>query len=81
MGRQGQEWTQAKFERYLQEGRGEGSGKDYKPWHRVREVPSKGRSSRPPGCCDVNPLIDRVTHLLLIKFLAGSIKDFFSSNV
>jgi hypothetical protein len=43
------EWTQAKFERYLKEGRGEGSGKDYKPWHRVREVPSKGRSSRPPG--------------------------------
>jgi hypothetical protein len=31
--------------------------------------------------CDVNPLIDRVTHLLLIKFLAGSIQDFFSSNV
>jgi hypothetical protein len=26
-------------------------------------------------------LIDRVTHLLLIKFLAGSIQDFFSSNV
>lgn len=49
MGRQGQEWTQAKFERYRKEGRGEGSGKDYKPWHRVREVPSKGRSSRPPG--------------------------------
>jgi hypothetical protein len=31
--------------------------------------------------CDVNPLIDRITHLLLIKFLAGSIQDFFSSNV
>ena len=31
--------------------------------------------------CDVNPLIDRVTHLVLIKFLAGSIQDFFSSNV
>ncbi|MGQ4650351.1 hypothetical protein [Lyngbya aestuarii] len=43
------EWTQAKFERYLKEGRGQGSGKDYKPWHRVREVPSKGRSSRPPS--------------------------------
>ena len=49
MGRQGQEWTQAKFERYRKEGRGEGNGKNYKPWHRVREVPSKGRSSRPPG--------------------------------
>ena len=31
--------------------------------------------------CDVNPLIDRVMHLLLIKFLTGSIKDFFSSSV
>ncbi|MGQ4650346.1 TnsD family Tn7-like transposition protein [Lyngbya aestuarii] len=31
--------------------------------------------------CDVNPLIDRVMHLLLINFLVGSIKDFFSSNV
>jgi hypothetical protein len=30
---------------------------------------------------DVNPLIDRVTHLLLIRFLVGSIKDFFSSIV
>ena len=25
------EWTQAKFERYRKEGRGRGSGKDYKP--------------------------------------------------
>jgi hypothetical protein len=29
------EWTQAKFEGYIKEGRGKGSGKDYKPWHRV----------------------------------------------
>ncbi len=49
MGRGKREWTQATFERYIKEGRGEGSGKDYKPWHRVREVPSKGRSSRPPS--------------------------------
>ena len=49
MGRGRREWTQATFFRYIKEGRGEGSGKDYKPWHRVREVPSIGRSSRPPG--------------------------------
>ena len=45
MGRSRREWTQATFDRYLKEGRGQGSAKDYKPWHRVREVPSKGRSS------------------------------------
>ncbi|MDZ8238658.1 MAG: TnsD family Tn7-like transposition protein [Nostoc sp. ChiQUE01a] len=27
--------------------------------------------------CDISPVIDRITHLLLIKFLANSIEDFF----
>ncbi|MEH2229753.1 MAG: TnsA endonuclease C-terminal domain-containing protein [Nostoc sp.] len=43
------EWTQAKFERYRKEGRGRGSGKDYKPWITIQDFPSKGRSSRTPG--------------------------------
>lgn len=30
--------------------------------------------------CDINPFIDRVTHLLLITFLAGSIKLFFAQK-
>lgn len=43
------EWTQAKYERYIKEGRGRGSGKDYKPWLTIQDFPSKGRSSRTPG--------------------------------
>lgn len=40
------QWTQAKFDRYLKEGRGQGEGKNYKPWLTVRDVSSRGRSSR-----------------------------------
>jgi len=43
------DWTQAKFERYIKEGRGQGSGKDYQPWIKIQDFPSKGRVSRPPG--------------------------------
>ncbi|MEH2151426.1 TnsA endonuclease C-terminal domain-containing protein [Nostoc sp.] len=49
MARSKQDWTQAKFERYLKEGRGQGSGKDYQPWIKIQDFPSKGRVSRPPG--------------------------------
>ena len=49
MGRRKQDWTKAKFERYLKEGRGQGSGKDYKPWITIQDFPSKGRVSRTPG--------------------------------
>ncbi|WP_242072268.1 TnsA endonuclease N-terminal domain-containing protein [Nostoc sp. FACHB-110] len=49
MARSKQDWTQAKFERDCKEGRGQGSGKDYKPWIKIQDFPSKGRVSRPPG--------------------------------
>ncbi len=49
MVRSGREWTQAKFERYMKEGRGRGNGKDYKPWITIQDFSSKGRSSRTPG--------------------------------
>ncbi|BAY35709.1 Tn7-like transposition protein A [Nostoc sp. NIES-2111] len=49
MARTKQEWTQAKFERYMKEGRGQGSGKNYQPWIKIQDFPSKGRVSRPPG--------------------------------
>jgi hypothetical protein len=39
------EWTQAKFERYITDGRGQGSGENYKPWITVSENPSMGRSA------------------------------------
>ena len=43
------EWTKAKFERYMKEGRGQGHGKNYQPWINIRDFPSKGRVSRAPG--------------------------------
>lgn len=49
MARSKQDWTQAKFEHYLKEGRGQGSGKGYQPWIKIQDFPSKGRVSRPPG--------------------------------
>ncbi|MFN6561137.1 MAG: TnsA endonuclease N-terminal domain-containing protein [Nostoc sp. ChiSLP01] len=49
MARTKQEWTQAKFKRYMKEGRGQGSGKNYQPWIKIQDFPSKGRVSRPPG--------------------------------
>jgi hypothetical protein len=41
--------TQRKIERWIKEGRGEGSGADYKPWLRIQDVPSRGRSHRVKG--------------------------------
>ena len=49
MGRRRREWTQAKYERYLCEGRGQGRGIKYHPWLTIQDFPSKGRSSRTPG--------------------------------
>lgn len=49
MGRGNREWTQAKFERYVKEGRGFGNGENYKPWITVTDFPSIGRSARSPG--------------------------------
>lgn len=42
-------WNENKFKNYLKEGRGQGIGKDYKPWITIQDFPSKGRSSRTPG--------------------------------
>jgi hypothetical protein len=39
----------ATTERRLNEGRGNGHGKDYKPWLRVQDVPSQGLANRVPG--------------------------------
>jgi hypothetical protein len=38
MPRRKYEWNSAKFERYMKEGRGRGSGKDYKPWLTIQDV-------------------------------------------
>lgn len=51
--------TLADIARWRKQGRGCGEGRDYKPWLRVRDVPSKGRSSRIKGM-----KTHRVHHLL-----------------
>ena len=39
-------WNEDKLDRYLKEGRGQGEGKEYKPWLTVQDFPSMGRASR-----------------------------------
>ena len=59
MARRKQEWTKSKFERYVKEGRGKGSGKHYKPWITIQDFPSNGRVSRSPGWKS-----DRIHHFM-----------------
>lgn len=51
--------TEAKIQRWVKEGRGQGTGRDYKPWLRVTDVPSVGFSHR--IYCEVT---GRLRHLL-----------------
>ncbi|SNX54446.1 TnsA endonuclease C-terminal domain-containing protein [Thermoanaerobacterium sp. RBIITD] len=39
-------WDENKLNKWIQEGRGQGEGKDYKPWLTVQDFPSKGRVTR-----------------------------------
>lgn len=43
-------WNEEKYATYLKAGRGRGTGKSYKPWLTVSDVPSLGRSHR--SFCD-----------------------------
>ncbi|GAV10819.1 TnsA endonuclease [Paenibacillus sp. NAIST15-1] len=49
MAKRKREITQAKIERFLKEGTGQGNGKDYLPWLSVQDVPSQGRATRGIG--------------------------------
>ncbi len=49
MPRKKSEWSQAKLDKYIKEGRGEGSGKSYIPWKKIQDFSSSGRSSRISG--------------------------------
>ena len=40
------EWTEEKYKRFIKEGRGQGEGKDYKPWLTIHDFPSMGRATR-----------------------------------
>ncbi|GGA75370.1 transposase [Neiella marina] len=51
--------SEAKNKRWIKEGRGQGTGSDYKPWLTVRDVPSEGRSHRVFG-----HITQRTHHLL-----------------
>lgn len=42
-------WSQATFNKYLKEGRGQGHGAEYKPWITIHDFPSQGRSHRALG--------------------------------
>lgn len=39
-------WTEEKFKRFIKEGRGQGTGKEYKPFWTINDFPTKGRASR-----------------------------------
>ncbi len=43
------DWNQKKYEQYLKEGRGQGTGKNYIPWIKVQNFPSEAGSKRVPG--------------------------------
>ncbi len=42
-------WTEARFNRYVKEGRGSGELESYKPWLTVDDVPSEGRQHKRKG--------------------------------
>ena len=52
-------WNEKVYRRYIQEGRGQGKGKAYKPWLTVRDFPSLGMVSRIKG-----QTTGRVYHLM-----------------
>jgi len=58
-------WNQGIYEKYLREGRGQGSGKEYKSWIRVQNFSSRGVISRVKG-----RKTDRVHHLMSNNELA-----------
>lgn len=46
MAKRNMDWSDNKLQRFLDEGRGTGEGKEYKPWLVIQDMPSKGRVSR-----------------------------------
>ncbi|PKM78427.1 MAG: heteromeric transposase endonuclease subunit TnsA [Firmicutes bacterium HGW-Firmicutes-15] len=42
-------WDEERVQKYIKKGRGQGEGRKYKPWLTVRDVPSRGRSTRAFG--------------------------------
>ena len=59
MGKKRPTWDYQHYLRYLKEGRGQGTGKTYKPWIYIHDFPSQGISVRIPG-----RTTGRIHHLL-----------------
>lgn len=59
MGKKRPKWDYQHYLRYLKEGRGQGSGENYKPWIYIHDFPSRGISARVPGMTT-----GRIHHLL-----------------
>ncbi len=55
-------WNQEKLQRYIKEGRGQGEGKDYKPWITVHDFPSEGITTKLPS-----PKTGRSSHFLSLN--------------
>jgi hypothetical protein len=53
------EWTLSKLEKWIREGRGQGSQENYKPWLTIQDVPSIGRVSREQGIT-----VNRIHHFM-----------------
>ncbi|MGG1689417.1 TnsA endonuclease C-terminal domain-containing protein [Heyndrickxia ginsengihumi] len=53
------EWNETTIKRFLKEGRGQGTGKDYKPWLQINDISSRSRTTRTFG-----HTTQRVHHLL-----------------
>ncbi|CAM4359666.1 TnsA endonuclease N-terminal domain-containing protein [Paenibacillus alkaliterrae] len=49
MAKRKRQLTEAKIEKMIKEGRGQGTGKDYLPWLKIQDVPSEGRATRGVG--------------------------------
>ena len=59
MGKKRPAWDYQHYLRYLKEGRGQGTGADYKPWICIHDFPSRGISARIQG-----RTTGRIHHLL-----------------
>ena len=46
MGKRNTTWDSKKIEQWIKEGRGQGEGKEYKPWLTIQDFPSMGRVTK-----------------------------------
>jgi len=77
MGRRRSTWTWELIRKRIAQGRGQGEGSNYCPWHLVQDFPSQGRSHRIKGLT-----VDRVHHLLSdLEADAFFIFDLPSNNI